>query len=86
MSSDGPWHAEAPYVHLVGCSRCGRLHGNGDEPPFGWVPLINPEFAVGLFTFWGVVCPDCRVAIGDGTITLIVARPTMRVVQDTAGS
>lgn len=60
---------------LQECATCGKRHGRTDEPPVDWPPLV----ADGLGTVWGIVCPDCRVAIGDGVITLRVAKPFLRV-------
>ena len=81
----GPEPGPFTFRHLAGCSRCGLLHGNGDEPPFGWAPLVNvDEDAVGAYSpalFWGVVCPDCRVIVGDQTVTLKVKRPVLRVAE-----
>jgi hypothetical protein len=32
------------------------------------------------YWFWGVVCPECRVAIGDDVVVLRVARPVLKPV------
>jgi hypothetical protein len=69
--------AEGGEFLLQECATCARRHGNGTEPPVDWPPLVADHDG----SVWGVVCPDCRVKIGDAVvITLRVARPWLRVV------
>jgi hypothetical protein len=55
----------ASFAHLTGCSRCGKLHETGGDPPTDWPPLMETggerDGAV-----WGIVCPDCRMEVGTG--------------------
>jgi hypothetical protein len=69
------------FPHLAGCSRCGKLHETGGDPPMDWPPLVETG-GEGDGAVWGIVCPDCRIEVGDGTIVLKVARPWLRALRD----
>ena len=78
-ADDVPPENDGSYAHLIGCSRCGALHGNGAEPPVGWVPLMDQTPAI-----WGVLCPECRVTVGDDVVQLVAARPLLRAAPETS--
>jgi hypothetical protein len=71
----------AMFAHLAGCSRCGKLHETGGDPPVDWPPLMETGGA-GDGAVWGIVCPDCRMEVRDGMIVLKVAPPWLRAVRD----
>jgi hypothetical protein len=80
---DGPRHAWNWERWPEACFRCARPHGNGSEPPLTWRPLLDADdLAIGLYTVWGIACPDCRVMIGDQAITLTVMPVSLRAVPD----
>ncbi len=67
--------------HLIACSRCGRLHGNGNEPPADWAALMDADdYGIGVYTIWGLACPSCRAAVGTDFVRLFIP-PTARALE-----